>query len=238
MSATTHTVFTFTWSVASNRHVGDLGEVAAMRYSKGTLPIARPAGNVLRPLQPARSATALSTPSARCHASKPSAPSGWRRNLRRVQQIDAELNRVLSRRVRQLVDERLEHPGVRVAARRAHRPRRHAQRHQRCPRREIRHESRGKLRGWQVALRRELLALAVGHIVIAPRDDLARRIQARLQVVPPSGPIVIVMEVIFAGSIAASRARRRSVWRWPRLPPCSRSSGAGRTRRPHGADAP
>ena len=85
----------------------------------------------LRLPQPDFSATSFSTPLMRA-ALKPSPPALGRRACACVgQQVEPELHRILARRVRQLVDERLEHEREGVAARRAQRAGRHAERHHR-----------------------------------------------------------------------------------------------------------
>jgi len=67
---------------------------------------------------------------------------GW--NAGRVQEIQTELDGIFSGGVRQLVSERLENPGERVAAGSTHGVGRHSERHQRRAEEKVRQEGAGK----------------------------------------------------------------------------------------------
>ena len=83
--------------------------------------------------------------------------------------------------------------------RRAHGAAWHAERHHRRVEREVRHEGGRELVGRSCACRRERLSpFAVGHEVIAPRDQLARCVDAGLQVVEAARPVEVVRHVVFA----------------------------------------
>ena len=171
MSPATHTLLTLIRLLESTRHLGDFGEVAAVA--------------VLEADTHARCPSAASCPTrllghqlhARRHArrrrSRPRRVSGAGYACVR-EQVEPELHRILPRRVRQFVDERLEHERVRVAARRAQRTGRHAERHLRVAEVEVLDEERRELVAGDV--RRtgayRWSRLAERHEVIPPRDQL------------------------------------------------------------------
>ena len=85
-------------------------------------------------------------------------------------------------------------------------------------------------------LRREVGALAVGDVMVLPRDQLAAGVDAGLEVVQAAGPVVVVAHVVFAGPEQLDRDAR-TFWRSARLRASSRSSAAGRNRRPRAPGA-
>ena len=123
------------------------------------------------------------------------APAAASRLLVR-QQVESELQRILARRVRQLVDERLHDEREAVAARRAERSGRHAERHRRDVERVVRDEARREF-GPPPGARRST-RFAERDEVIAPRDELAGRVDAAREVVEAGAAIRIVLHVVFA----------------------------------------
>src|SRR5207237_6206484 len=89
------------------------------------------------------------------------------------QQGESEVDRILSRGLRELVDERLEDPRKRVTARRAHRVGGHAKGHEAGAERKVVDEARGELAPGNAGRRSELLSFAVADEVVAPRDEIA-----------------------------------------------------------------
>jgi hypothetical protein len=103
---------------------------------------------------------------------------------------------------RDFVDERIEDERERVAARRAMRTGRHAERHQRRLEVVVRDEARRELDAGMIRRVGEaLLALRIVTVadeVVAPGDKLARRIDTRLEEMEAAGTIVVVPHVVFA----------------------------------------
>ena len=151
MSPATQTLLTFSLLPASDGDLGDFGEVAAVAEVERDAHAACPSAAASRPSRDF-SRTSSSTPRMRA-ASKPSlslwataAGAGSAATSGCVEQVEPELQRILARGVRELVDERLEDERERVAARRAQRAGRHAERHHARPEREVRDEARRELR--------------------------------------------------------------------------------------------
>ena len=112
------------------------------------------------------------------------------------------VDRVLARSDRDLVEERLENERERVAARRAVRAGRNAQRHQRRLEVVVRDEARRELDAGDVRRIGEALltlcVVAVADEVVAPRDETPGRVDTRLEEVEASRSIVVVVHVVFA----------------------------------------
>ena len=122
------------------------------------------------------------------------------REERRLEQLEPEREWILAGGDRDLVDERLEHERERIAARRAMRTRRHTERHQRRLEVVVRDKAGGNSTPGIRRVREALLALrvvAVADEVIAPRHELAGRIDTSLQEMESSRPIVVMMHVVF-----------------------------------------
>ena len=155
----------------------------------------------------------------------------WRRRgsrLRVREQIEPELQRVLARRVRQLVEERLDRrtrtpllPGARSG------PVGTPERHQRRSRASSSGRSAPGTRGRS---ERRARRFAERHEVVLPRDRACRRVDAALEVVDsPRGGRVVLDVVLARPQQLDRRAGTASRSRRPR--PCSRCSAAGRSRR-------
>ena len=93
----------------------------------------------------------------------------------------AEFDRVAARCVRQFIDKRLKHAAKRVAARRAHGERRHAQGHGGAWNAKFGKNVPGNSFGAIFAADGEILAFAETHEMIVPPDDLAGIVQSALQ---------------------------------------------------------
>ena len=127
-SPTTHTLWTVSCRRPS-RYIGHLGEIAAVAELERDAHAA--ALRRLRLPQPDFSATSSTTPRMRPALNRRRAPSAVVTTRGCAEQLEAELHRILARRMRDLVDERLEDeasallPGARSATGR-HAARHHA----------------------------------------------------------------------------------------------------------------
>src|SRR3954468_24619284 len=63
----------------------------------------------------------------------------------------------------------------------------------------VRDEALRELGGAHGARRDEALAVAIADEVVLPRDQLARGVEAGLEVLPAAGAIVVVLHVVLAG---------------------------------------
>ena len=160
-------------------HLGHLGEVAAVAeveghaHARALRQLCRAPAGLLAP-------RARSTP--RMRAGVVAGACRRARDGRLAEQVEAELHRVLAGRVRQLVDERLEHEADALLPRRAQRARR-ARRAASATRRS-RSSARsppGTRSAEMPAVGAKLLALAEGDEMVAPGDQLARRVHAALE---------------------------------------------------------
>ncbi len=132
--------------------------------------------------------------------------SRWRRDdLRLVQQIDPELQRILAGRNGQFIDEPFEHEDQGVAARRAHGAGRHAERHQGLTERVVLDEAAREVGARVPGLRRDGGAAAVRDEVIAPRHDMAGRVESAFEEVEPARAVEVVPHVVFARPLQLDR---------------------------------
>ena len=99
--------------------------------------------------------------------------------------------------MREFVNEALHGKRDAVAPRCAQCARWHARRHHRRFERKVLNECRRELRGRDAGARREAIAFAERHEVIAPRGNPAAHIHATREVVPACRTIEIVLHVVF-----------------------------------------
>src|SRR6266568_3726860 len=100
--------------------------------------------------------------------------------------------------MRELIGKRLKDPRKRIAARSAQRVSRNAERHQRSAEEKVLQERAGKFVGGNVGGGREFIAFAKRNKVITPGHEFPGSVYAPLQVMKTGGPIMVVVEIVFA----------------------------------------
>ncbi len=139
-----------------------------------------------------------------------------------AQNFQLKLQRIAPRRHRQLIDKRLTHPRISVATRSTQVAGTQHQRHRRSVERIRWSQARREFVTANVRPRRKLLAIAVGHQVVAPRDQLALCVEAGLQPYRSPCAVGVVRHVIFARPQQLDRHIDLLAPGKP-PPPCSRS---------------
>ena len=118
---------------------------------------------------------------------------------RLAQEVEAELDLVLSGGVGQLIEERVHHEGDGIAAGRPEGAGGHAERDGGLFQSEGRDEPGRELGCREPGAAGELVALAEGDEVVPPADDPAVPVHAALQEMEAGRPVEVVLDVVFPG---------------------------------------
>src|SRR6266480_5506648 len=132
-----------------------------------------------------------------------------RRNLAALtEQAQHELRKISSSRKRDLVEERLRCEAEPVGAGGAQRTGSHDGRQHGLAVMKVLDESGRRHRNVEARGPGRSLAITKGHEVIAERDEVTVRADARLETVPPSGTVVIAADIVLARPDELNRSAR------------------------------